>query len=202
MFARKRRKKWPIVLAVLLALLSLLAAAAWYVGRTLELQLQITGELNVTQEYGSSNQEPGVKVLLKSVLFPPLALDIPVTVTGQVDSNTVGAYAVAYHARLFWLEDTALRVVEIVDSQPPVITLTEIEGDFTLPGSEYKEVGFSAGVFILAVFSNSTEIVALLMLLPLMKYDGTRGKSLKYVFYVFYPVHLLILALICMSLGV
>ncbi len=144
MFARKRRKKWPIVLAVLLVLLLLLAAAAWYVGRTLELQLQITGELNVTQEYGSSNQEPGVKVLLKSVLFPPLALDIPVTVTGQVDSNTVGAYAVAYHARLFWLEDTALRVVEIVDSQPPVITLTEIEGDFTLPGSEYKEVGFSA----------------------------------------------------------
>lgn len=65
-----------------------------------------------------------------------------------------------------------------------------------------KEVGFSAGIFILAVFSNSTEIVALLMLLPLMKYDGTRGKSLKYVFYVFYPVHLLILALICMFLGV
>lgn len=65
-----------------------------------------------------------------------------------------------------------------------------------------KEIGFAAGVFVLTIFSSSTEILALCMLYPLMRYDGTRGKRMKYVFYVFYPAHLLILALVCVALGV
>lgn len=65
-----------------------------------------------------------------------------------------------------------------------------------------REFGFAVAVLALSVLSSSTEILALFMLLPLMKYDGTRGKNIKYVFYAFYPVHLLILALVCMALGV
>ena len=65
-----------------------------------------------------------------------------------------------------------------------------------------KMIGFLAGVFVLTIFSSSTEIFALCMLYPLMSYDGTRGKSLKYVFYAFYPVHLLLLAILCMLMGV
>lgn len=65
-----------------------------------------------------------------------------------------------------------------------------------------RVVAFAAAVFALSVLSSSTEILALFMLIPLMKYDGTRGKKIKYVFYAFYPVHLLILALVCMALGV
>lgn len=65
-----------------------------------------------------------------------------------------------------------------------------------------KVFGFVAAVLVLSALSSSTEIIALFMLIPLMKYDGTRGKNIKYVFYAFYPVHLLILALVCMGLGV
>ena len=65
-----------------------------------------------------------------------------------------------------------------------------------------RNFAFTVGVMALVVFSSSTEFVALLMLIPLMKYDGTRGKSLKYVFYAFYPAHLLVLGLLCMCLGV
>lgn len=65
-----------------------------------------------------------------------------------------------------------------------------------------RVVAFAAGIFVLTMFSSSTEIMALCMLFPFMRYDGTRGKSLKYVFYVFYPAHLFILALICMLIGV
>lgn len=65
-----------------------------------------------------------------------------------------------------------------------------------------KEISFAMGVFVLTVVSSSTEILALCMLVPLMKYDGSRGKNIKYVFYAFYPVHLLILALVCIAFGV
>ena len=65
-----------------------------------------------------------------------------------------------------------------------------------------REIAFALSVLALSVISSSVEILALLMLYPLMRYDGTRGKNMKYVFYAFYPVHLLVLALICMGLGV
>lgn len=67
---------------------------------------------------------------------------------------------------------------------------------------KYRDLGFALSILALTVMSSSIEIVALFMLYPLMKYDGTRGKNIKYVFYAFYPVHLLVLALICMGLGV
>ena len=144
MFAKKRKKKWPIILAVLVLCLSLLGAAGWQVCSTIELQIQINGQPNVIQEYGNAFEDTGAEAFLLSPLFPELRLNVPVAVTGNVDTSKVGAYAIAYHANILWLEDTALRVVQIADTQPPVITLTEIEDDFTLPGSEYKEVGFSA----------------------------------------------------------
>ena len=65
-----------------------------------------------------------------------------------------------------------------------------------------KEVAFAMAVFALMIFSSSTEIYALLMLFVLKRYDGTRGKNIKYLFYAFYPVHLFLLALICIALGV
>lgn len=37
------------------------------------------------------------------------------------------------------------------------------------------------------------EFTSFLCLIPLRKYNGTRGLNIKYAFYAFYPVHLLIL---------
>ena len=63
-------------------------------------------------------------------------------------------------------------------------------------------IAFAVAVLTLTVITGDIEILAMLMVYPIMKYDGTRGKNIKYVFYAFYPVHLLILALICMAIGV
>lgn len=65
-----------------------------------------------------------------------------------------------------------------------------------------KEMAFALAVLSLSVLCDDIEILALLMLYPLIKYDGTRGKNMKYIFYAFYPAHLLILAFVCIGLGV
>ena len=49
---------------------------------------------------------------------------------------------------------------------------------------------------IILMFSSSLEIVAFLALIPICFYNGERGWKLKWVFYIFYPAHLLILWMI------
>lgn len=64
-----------------------------------------------------------------------------------------------------------------------------------------RELGFALAVVSLGVFSGELELLALLMLIPLHFYNGTRGKQHKYFFYAFYPLHLLLMALIAWGLG-
>ena len=46
------------------------------------------------------------------------------------------------------------------------------------------------------------ELPCFLSLLLVNKYNGKRGLSLKYTFYLIYPLHLLIIALICKCMGI
>ena len=70
----------------------------------------------------------------------------------------------------------------------------------------YHIIGYVLAILVLYVFAGPSEILALVMLLPLNQYDGTRGpesgKWSKYAFYGFYPIHLLVLGLICVVLGI
>jgi hypothetical protein len=71
---------------------------------------------------------------------------------------------------------------------------------------QYRLIGYALSIIVLYIFAGSSEILALFMLLPLSMYDGTRGpergKWDKYFFYGFYPVHLLVLGILCMMLGI
>lgn len=58
-----------------------------------------------------------------------------------------------------------------------------------------------AGCAVLALMSQ-TELGAFLSVLPIALYNGKRGSNIKWLFYVFYPLHILILYLIACALGV
>lgn len=64
-----------------------------------------------------------------------------------------------------------------------------------------RELAFGAAVILLGLFSGSIEFFALFMLLLVHFYNGKRGLPLKYLFYAFYPAHLLILHLCCVLIG-
>lgn len=57
-----------------------------------------------------------------------------------------------------------------------------------------------AGCVVLSVMSLS-EIPAFLALIPIALYNGSRGLKMKYFFYAFYPVHLLLLWLVALFMG-
>lgn len=56
-----------------------------------------------------------------------------------------------------------------------------------------RRLAFCMSCLMLILFSSSSEVFALLGLFPILAYNGTRGRQMKYLFYFFYPVHLLVL---------
>jgi len=63
-------------------------------------------------------------------------------------------------------------------------------------------ISMISGCVILSVLSNPTELFAFCNLPIISKYNGQRGRGPKYLFYIVYPAHLLILYLISKALGI
>lgn len=57
-------------------------------------------------------------------------------------------------------------------------------------------VAFTLSVVILGVALNKVEFIALIDILPIALYNGSKGRQRKYFFYVFYPAHLLFLYIV------
>lgn len=64
-----------------------------------------------------------------------------------------------------------------------------------------RKTQLCAGVIIFLLM-DGLEMIAALSFLIIWFYNGTRGKQKKYFFYFFYPVHLLVLWLICVAMGI
>lgn len=64
-----------------------------------------------------------------------------------------------------------------------------------------KVLQLFAGVVSFAVLLFPTELLAAFAFIPIALYNGERGSQNKYFFYLFYPVHLLLLFLICYLMG-
>ncbi|MCR4568634.1 MAG: conjugal transfer protein TraX [Pseudobutyrivibrio sp.] len=62
-----------------------------------------------------------------------------------------------------------------------------------------RMLGMALGIVVLSLLSNMLEFAALVVLIPMAFYKGARGrdsKALRYFFYLFYPVHFVVLSII------
>lgn len=65
------------------------------------------------------------------------------------------------------------------------------------PCHAIRLAGLAVGLLLLAYDMGGIQYLSLFALIPLALYDGTRGRyPLKYFFYLFYPLHLVVLQLI------
>ena len=63
--------------------------------------------------------------------------------------------------------------------------------------SKIMQIFFAAAAILLAFFKPfGVNFYAFLGLIPILLYNGKRGKDVRYLFYAFYPVHLFVFALI------
>lgn len=142
---RKLLPKILISLGILLLIPVCLFAALFLVNR-FTLVVDVFGEQEIAMPWGEHYQDAGAGARLVGSLFfkEGIQLDTPITAEGIVKSSTPGTYTVTYRAEFYAWSGSAVRKVNVVDSESPVITLVSDPNVFTIPGEPYQEEGYTA----------------------------------------------------------
>ncbi len=131
-----------IVVAIVLALLSIFAAVLYF--NDFHIDLSLVGESDVVIEYGDKYAEKGAVAVLKGKFILKEGKSVDVSTTGSVDDTKLGAYTITYSADVPRRHAEAIRTVKIVDTKAPSISLKG-DSDVSLTvGNKYNEAGFSA----------------------------------------------------------
>ena len=130
---------------IFIGLTAVLAAGAWIFFGWNRFYLEVipVGEPSVVLEYGEEFADPGVQMLLKGTKFltEGVVPDAELTVSGQVQEERTGRYVLDYEVSYFWLQGYSRRVVSVIDSKPPMITLIADPKEIPVP---YEESGYYA----------------------------------------------------------
>lgn len=150
--AEKRKTKIKILKCsiVILMILALLCAGVWYLlfrVNQFTLSVTIKGDPEVILEYGETFYEPGAKVTLTGTYLwkegiQPKGVDVQIN--SELQEKVVGKHTIYYTARCLWWEAGAQRIVRVVDTQSPRITLMNSSNQTVQPGEKYVEEGFYA----------------------------------------------------------
>lgn len=123
---RKRRKIW-----IISSILFIIAACLSAFLLCFNVEITLNGEGNIKTEAFSELEDNGANGYMTLSLIG-LKLETKVTVTDNVDTNTVGQYRKEYSTSFLWKKASVFRNVEVVDTTPPEITAeSKITVDFT-----------------------------------------------------------------------
>ena len=140
---KKRRGRGWIIAAAMLAILLLTASMLMLIDARY-VRFYMTGDEDVTLEYGTPWVEPGVYAVTAGRLFGERPERLPMEILGSVDSGRLGTYVLRYTTRFLWSDYEIERRVSIVDTTPPVLELKTIEGYTPTWLTGYAEEGYSA----------------------------------------------------------
>lgn len=128
----------------------LLLAGAAYVTvfhiNQFSLQIQLKGEPELRLECGEAYEEPGAELWLYGTLFykEGILLEQPqIQIEGAVSEKELGRQELCYSAQLCGLSAEAQRTVHVLDMEPPVLVLKDLEEEY-VPGTPFMEPGYKA----------------------------------------------------------
>ena len=110
------------------------------------LSLELTGDPELTWEYGNPYEEPGVvprvsgSLLFRNGWVP----DVEISSMDTVDETKLGLQTITYRAEYHGMVASATRTVRVVDTQAPVITLHTKPGYTPTSDAPYEEEGYTA----------------------------------------------------------
>ncbi len=143
------RRTVLIVIAAVILVAAAVGGWLWYraankVPEVYCVELQLIGEETVTLEYGEEYVELGAAAVGYGTVEDLSRVAVEVNISHDMDLQQIGSYTVTYTAQYNGVSRTAERKVEVVDTTPPEIQLTQIPDSYTLPGQTYQEEGFTA----------------------------------------------------------
>ena len=137
---------WLIVMVSVTLILVVLITALLFllVVNEFSVEIQMKGDPSVTLEYGDSYKDPGATAVLRGSIVLTDGMALEVQSDGTVPDLVLGEHPITYRASFGPWNGTAVRSVEVVDTQPPEITLFSNTAVFTRQGQPYREEGYLA----------------------------------------------------------
>ena len=109
---------------ILIAVISIALAIGLYIGlgfAVTKKSIELVGNRDVSVEVFSEYNEQGAVATVKHPLFFGFKKTIPVDISGEVNTKTLGSFTVKYTADNL----TAERTVKVIDTKAPILTFDE-----------------------------------------------------------------------------
>ena len=140
---RKLKKKWLIIIPIILILLIGGTIGGIFIyqkvnGVSSKLVMKLVGKSPVTVEVGKEYKEDG-----STAKYEKSDLTKDIKVTGKVDTTKLGNYLVKYTVKYKKVKKSITRKVKVVDKTAPELNLSG-EDVSIIVGNDYKDPGYEA----------------------------------------------------------
>ena len=139
---KDKKRRGRLIGVILLVYLAVMAVAAVLLDGRHPL-VELNGPAEMTVEFGGEFIDPGARAVSDGKLFGRTKRALALEADRPVDTSRLGDTALSYSATVLGKTVRAVRIVHVVDTTPPVITLVPA-GALTSWLKGFEEPGYSA----------------------------------------------------------